>query len=76
MCVLCPPPTPAHVCISTRGERTLLGRPARLPFFFILRPAGGVKHSDLDLVEIGVPSAKKHFDRWIEGSILSNSKKF
>ena len=27
-CVRHPPP--AHVCISTRGERTLLGRPARL----------------------------------------------
>ena len=24
---------PAHVWISTRGERSLLGRPARLPFF-------------------------------------------
>ena len=26
---------PAHVCISTRGERILFGRPARLPIFFI-----------------------------------------
>ena len=32
-CVRHPPP--ANVCISTRGERTLLGRPARLPLFFI-----------------------------------------
>ena len=31
MRVLCPLPTPAHVCVSTRGERTLLGWPARLP---------------------------------------------
>ena len=47
-------------------------------FIFILwflRPAGGVKHSDSDLVETGMLSAKKAL-RWIEGSILSNSRKF
>ena len=32
-CVRHPPPAHLHVC--TWGERTLLGRPARLPFFFI-----------------------------------------
>ena len=41
----------------------------------VLRPAGGVKHSDSDLVETRVLSAKKAL-RWIEGSILSNSRKF
>ena len=40
-----------------------------------LRPAGGVKHSDSDLVETRMLSAKKAL-RWIEGSILSNSRKF
>ena len=40
-----------------------------------LRPAGGVNHSDSDLVETGELSAKKAL-RWIEGSILSNSRKF
>ena len=40
-----------------------------------LRPAGGVKHSDSDLVETRMLSAKKAF-RWIEGSILSNSRKY
>ena len=41
----------------------------------LLRPAGGVKHSDSDLVETGMLSAKKAL-RWIEGSIFSNSRKF
>ena len=41
----------------------------------VLRPAGGVKHSDSDLVETRMLSAKKAL-RWIEGSILSNSRKF
>ena len=40
-----------------------------------LRPAGGVKHSDSDLVETRMLSAKKAL-RGIEGSILSNSRKF
>ena len=40
-----------------------------------LRPEGGVKHPDSDLVETGMLSAKKAL-RWIEGSILSNSRKF
>ena len=40
-----------------------------------LRPAGGVKHRDSDLVETGMLSAKKAL-RWIEGSILINSRKF
>ena len=39
-----------------------------------LRPAGGVKHSDSDLVETRMLSAKKAL-RWIESSILSNSRK-
>ena len=41
----------------------------------ILRPAGGVKHSDSDLVETRMLSAKKAL-RWIEGSIPNNSRKF
>ena len=40
-----------------------------------LRPTGGVKHSDSDSVETGMLSAKKAL-RWIEGNILSNSRKF
>ena len=40
-----------------------------------LRPAGGVKHSDSELFETRMLSAKKAL-RWIEGSILSNSRKF
>ena len=40
-----------------------------------LRPAGGVKHSDSDLVETRMLSAKKAL-RWIEGSILSKSGVF
>ena len=41
----------------------------------LLWPAGGVNHSDSDLVETGELSAKKAL-HWIEGSILSNSRKF
>ena len=38
-------------------------------------PAGGVNHSDSNLAEAGKLLAKKA-RRWIEGSILSNSRKF
>ena len=40
-----------------------------------LRPAGGVNHSDSDLVETGELSANKAL-RCIGGSILSNSRIF
>ena len=55
-------------------------KPNRSSMVFIhhkdcLRPAGGVKHPDSDLVETGMLSAKKALG-WIEGSILSNSRKF
>ena len=40
-----------------------------------LRPAAGVKHPDSDLVETRMLSAKEAL-RWMEGSILSNSRNF
>ena len=57
--------------------RASSGRIASVFFHFLLflRPTGGVKHSDSYLVETGMLSAKKAL-RWIEGSILSNSRNF
>ena len=46
-----------------------------MQFFFKLRPTGGVNHPDSVLVKVGKLPAKKAL-QWLDGSILSNSRKF
>ena len=64
--------TVSHTYVHRKSHRAF--RQAMIDKIW-LRPAGGVKHSDSDLVETRMLSAKKAL-HWIESSILSNSRKF
>ena len=66
---------PNKILLGWRPIITLLSLPLSFSSASYLRPAGGVKHSDSDLVETGDLLPKKAL-RWLERSFLNNSRKF